>query len=159
MQESSANERNELRSWRLWYRKYRLHSVFIHFPIALIPLAFLSHIFFLFTGRVFFFNTAFFVQILSLLAILAALGTGFIGWMINYNQSLDIRFRVKILCTIIILASTFTAILISAPLAILQELTPIQKENPKFLITVGLTFINCILVGIISQNGKKTTWV
>jgi hypothetical protein len=41
----------------------------------------------------------------------------------------------------------------------LQELNPISRGNPHLLASVALTFANCILVGIISQNGKKVAWI
>ncbi|MDR2401075.1 MAG: hypothetical protein LBD73_05440, partial [Deferribacteraceae bacterium] len=136
-----------------------LHPAFIHFPIAFFPLTLLSQILFFITGRDFFFNIAFFVQILSLITALLAFGTGIVSWMINYSQSFDACFRVKISCAILCIILTAIAVVITVPIAALQELKPLTKGDVALTVSTGITFINCVLMAILSRYGRRLTWI
>jgi uncharacterized membrane protein len=147
------------RAWRLWHHRLRPHSAFVHFPITLIPLTLLSQILFIITGRLFFFNAAFYTLVLSLFAVVFAVGTGVISWMINYDQSFDTRFRVKIACSIISVIIIASSIALTLSQAMLQGVNPVSNLNSGFIASAALTFINCVVIHIAARNGKNLTWL
>jgi hypothetical protein len=150
---------DDVRALRRWYHNRRFHSWFIHFPIALVPFSFLSQILFFASGRVFFFNSAFFALTVSLITGVFAVGTGVVSWMINYSQSLDLRFRVKIFCSVIFLILTGITVALGLPAVMLQEINPAQEFGFNIMASASLTFINSVVVFIIARYGKALTQI
>jgi hypothetical protein len=87
-----------------------------------------------------------------------AMGTGILSWMINYDQSVDSRFRVKISCSILLVIITSAEIILSIPLVMLQAVNQISAASFNVAADIFLTFIGCILVAAIGRAGKKLTW-
>jgi uncharacterized membrane protein len=150
---------DDVRTLRRWYHNRRFHSWFVHFPVALVPFAFLSHILFFASGRMFFFNSAFFALTVSLVLGVFTVGTGVMSWMINYAQSLDPRFRVKIFCSVLFLILTGITMALGLPAVTLQEINPPEEFRFNIVASARLTFVNSVIVFIIARYGKTLSQI
>lgn len=88
------------------------HPMFVHFPLGLFPVAFVSFLLYLATGRPEFeagaFVSAGFGAILSPVTTL----TGFIDWKVRYKGTMTSVFRIKIVGAFVLIALSFPAVLL-----------------------------------------------
>jgi len=97
--------------------KLYLHPMFVHFPQALFPMAFLSFLLYVATGHPEFEVGAFVAAGFGTAASPATTLTGFIDWKANYKGYMTPVFRNKII-------GAFVLIGLSVPAVILRLLDP-----------------------------------
>lgn len=95
----------------------QIHPMFVHFPMALFPVAFGAFCLYLVTGVKGFEAGAFVCALFGLLAAPVTAATGFLDWWTHYKAYLTSVFKIKI-------TGSFVLMALSGPALLLHELHP-----------------------------------
>jgi uncharacterized membrane protein len=92
----------------------QIHPMFVHFPMALFPVAFGSFCLYSLTGVREFESGAFVCAVFGLLAAPVAAATGFLDWWTHYKAYMTSVFRTKIAGSFVLMALAGAAALLRA---------------------------------------------
>ncbi|MGZ9197297.1 MAG: DUF2231 domain-containing protein, partial [Candidatus Deferrimicrobiaceae bacterium] len=90
------------------------HPIFVHFPQALVPVAFAELCIYLLTGVRDFETGAFVAALFGALAAPVTTATGFFDWWNRYQAYLTSVFKIKITGSIVLMAMAGPAVLLRA---------------------------------------------
>ena len=88
------------------------HPIFVHFPQALFPVAFVSFLLYLVTGNVLFERGTYLMTIFGLLATPVTMITGYIDWKIRYKGYMTSVFKIKITTGFVLVGLSLSAVLL-----------------------------------------------
>ena len=140
-------------NWAKWYRKYHLHPMLVHFPIALHLFAAGLNILFLFYLEPSFGRAVFYSLFAATFMGVFAMLTGILSWWINYQFVFTRIFMIKLSLSVITLLLGIAAINIY-----LNNPDVIYLRSLASLFYHGTVFFTGITVIILSYNGGKLTW-
>jgi uncharacterized membrane protein len=113
----------------------QIHPMFVHFPMALFPVAFGAFCLFLATGVREFEAGAFACALFGMLAAPVTAGTGLLDWWTHYKAYMTSVFRIKI-------AGSFVLMALGAPAVLLRAFHPDLAVLP--LVGLGWVYLGLL---------------
>jgi predicted heme/steroid binding protein len=157
IEELERQEHEDASGWmdtlRNFYRKFHPHPISVHFPLGLSFFAALMQLMFLVFKRPEFESAAFFALIFTTLTIFPAILAGLFSWWVNYEMTITVIFRNKLIF------STLSAslCLIASAIRLMEPGVSFDGGNLGLVYSV-LIFVNVPSIFFVAANGGKITW-
>lgn len=145
-----VEEKNE--KLRAFYRKYHPHPIFIHYPMGILYFGAFMLLLWLFTGQKSFELASYYALVVGTLSVYPAILSGILSWYINYERTLTIIFKNK-------LVFSGFLVVISTILSLLRIFfgDSLFASNIYPLYIIGY-FLTIPVMTFIAYNGGRITW-